>query len=610
MGLHHSILTLLAALFLTVVHAIQPSAPSPIPAPLRELQWGQLNFLHTTDTHGWHAGHLQQPSYSADWGDYISFAHHMRNLADAEGFDLLLVDTGDRIEGNGLYDASGPKGKYTYDIFKHQEIDIICTGNHELYQANSSENERSQTVPNFNGKYLASNLDIINPDTGRFEPLAPRTRKFTTKNQGIRIRAFGFLYNFQQNANNTFVQPVQDAIKEQWFQDAIRDRETDLFVVIGHVAADAEEYRILFNAIRGQQWDIPIQFFAGHSHIRDFRRYDSKATALESGRYMETIGFLSLDGVNGGGKQNARVSTADPQVKRKYIDNNLFSLYHHSQTNATTFPTALGQNVSAQIAGARKAMGLDNAHGCAPKDLWMDRVNVASEDSLFNWLSEQVLPEMLHEINNTTPKIMLTNTGAIRFDIFEGPFTVDSEYIVSPFESGVRRIPNVEYTVAQKLLGVLNNDIPTSTDFNTKFDPGLLLPPEQISRRAVPGAIQKYGNFETHQEQMVLDENPQLFPGYTTKDDAGTDGDDTLHSEIPFSRIPNCIQSEIDFPIDMSNLQKVDVMYNEFIEPWVILALKFLGGDYDESDTKPAADGLSMTKIIAKWVKQNWPCEG
>lgn len=38
--------------------ASQPSAPSPLPAPLRNLQWGQLNFLHTTDTHGWLAGHL------------------------------------------------------------------------------------------------------------------------------------------------------------------------------------------------------------------------------------------------------------------------------------------------------------------------------------------------------------------------------------------------------------------------------------------------------------------------------------------------------------------------------------------------------------------------
>ena len=50
---------LLLALPLTA-QAAQPSAPSPIAAPLRDLPWGQLNFLHTTDSHGWHAGHLQE----------------------------------------------------------------------------------------------------------------------------------------------------------------------------------------------------------------------------------------------------------------------------------------------------------------------------------------------------------------------------------------------------------------------------------------------------------------------------------------------------------------------------------------------------------------------
>ena len=42
------------------VRAVQPSAPDPVVAPLRDLKWGQLNFLHTTDTHGWLAGHLQE----------------------------------------------------------------------------------------------------------------------------------------------------------------------------------------------------------------------------------------------------------------------------------------------------------------------------------------------------------------------------------------------------------------------------------------------------------------------------------------------------------------------------------------------------------------------
>ena len=53
-------LLLQVAILPAVTLAAQPSAALPVSAPLRDLPWGQLNFLHTTDTHGWHAGHLQE----------------------------------------------------------------------------------------------------------------------------------------------------------------------------------------------------------------------------------------------------------------------------------------------------------------------------------------------------------------------------------------------------------------------------------------------------------------------------------------------------------------------------------------------------------------------
>jgi 2',3'-cyclic-nucleotide 2'-phosphodiesterase (5'-nucleotidase family) len=47
----------------------------------------------------------------------------MRDKADADGSDFLLVDTGDRVEGNAIYDSSKPRGKlvgpcikYTWDL--------------------------------------------------------------------------------------------------------------------------------------------------------------------------------------------------------------------------------------------------------------------------------------------------------------------------------------------------------------------------------------------------------------------------------------------------------------------------------------------------------------
>lgn len=41
-------------------------------------------------------------SFSGDWGDLFSFASHLQNIAVARSSDLLLVDSGDLHDGNGL----------------------------------------------------------------------------------------------------------------------------------------------------------------------------------------------------------------------------------------------------------------------------------------------------------------------------------------------------------------------------------------------------------------------------------------------------------------------------------------------------------------------------
>src|SRR5690606_21350213 len=132
----------------------------------------------------------------------------MQDRADEKGVDLILLDTGDRIEGNGLSDASDPKGMFTREIFKTLDIDLITTGNHELYKANSSNGEWTQMIPHYGSKYVTSNVEIFDPETGELKPMGTKFRKFTTKNRGYRIKAFGFLFNFKGNFHNTVVTPV------------------------------------------------------------------------------------------------------------------------------------------------------------------------------------------------------------------------------------------------------------------------------------------------------------------------------------------------------------------------------------------------------------------
>lgn len=556
----------------------------------------------------------RRPSYSADWGDYISFATRMRETAEARGQDLLVIDTGDRVEGNGLYDSSEPKGVYMSEILRHQHIDLLTAGNHELYKQNTSDAEFLTTIPNFRGNYLASNIDIVHPTTKEDVPLAPRYKKFTTNQQGIRIVAFGFLFDFTGNNNHTVVQPVEQTIKEDWFQEAIRDKDVDLFLVLGHVPVRSKEYDAIFREIRRLRWDTPIQFFGGHLHTRDYARYDANAVGLASGRFMETIGFMSIDGLSTSDRPS-RSST--PVFRRRYIDNNLYSFQHHTGMAPDEFSTEDGLNVSRLIAESRSALDLDVVHGCAPRDLWMSRVRYPSPDSIFTWLETQVLADSLRdESREAAPALAVVNTGAIRFDIFQGPFTQDSVFIVSPFTSGFRHVKDVPYDKAQLIVEILNKQPQIFRTVQYGADPSItttaLTPPEQVAYTENVVIDQESALVESSLLQDSLsDDEPstgKLVPGYTTKDDAGTDGDDTLHSPISYYHVPNCIHALVSTN-SSAVPETVDLVYIDFIERYVALAAKFARLDVNfAQESEVYMPAMSLTNLILDWVKKHWKC--
>ncbi|KJZ75843.1 hypothetical protein HIM_04667 [Hirsutella minnesotensis 3608] len=586
-----------------VARAAQPGAVEPVTAPMRDLTWGQLNFLHTTDTHGWLGGHLQEPQYSADWGDYISFSRHMRKRADDAGADLLVIDTGDRIEGNGLYDASSPKGRYQYDIFAQQDVDVITIGNHELYKSFSADRERNTTLPNFKDAYIASNVDYLDPDTGKRQPMGPRFRKLKTKKLGLDIIAFGFLFDFTGNANNTIVQPVAETIKELWFQEAMREKP-DLFLVIGHVGLRMPEFRAIFTALRKQNWHIPIVFFGGHAHVRDALSYDSMSFAMASGRYLETIGWMSIDGIKPKSSSNVHGPSAAASLTftRKYIDNNLLGMYHHTGLNQSTFATKEGKHTSDMIAKARKEMRLDHRYGCAPRDLWVNRAEYPSNASIYSWIQDDVFPEVVvNGSRKDKPRLAIVNTGGVRFDIFKGPFTRDSTYTVSPFANYFKYVPDVPYDIAKRVLGILNSA-------------GKVLGEDVADTRFMNIPQQMFSAQTTHVEESRLElrsvsgeahSSPDLIAGYTTKDDIGDDGDDTVRKPLRFYNVPNCIQSEIAFPDGGGKPDAVDLVFVDFLQPWIVPALKFSGGDYSDADVRGYMDD-TLTEKLGEWIRKHW----
>jgi 2',3'-cyclic-nucleotide 2'-phosphodiesterase (5'-nucleotidase family) len=291
----------------------------------------------------------------------------MRQQAKEKGVDLLVIDSGDRVEGNGLYDASEPKGLYTRRILRQLDVDILTTGNHELYNGTTALNEKVHMVSYFGDRYLSSNIDIN--VAGEWEPMANRSLKFTTENLGLNVMAFGFLFNFTGNYKNTRVKPVATVLKEEWFREAIADTDVDLFLVAAHIDVHTLELQQIHDAIRAVHPETPIQIFGGHSHIRDFKVFDAKSTALESGRYFETAGFLSLDGLVPKGGNDLKPRDGGPlRTFRRYIDFNRFGFQYHSGTDESTFDTLEGLQVTSDIALYRQTLELNRLIGCAPRD--------------------------------------------------------------------------------------------------------------------------------------------------------------------------------------------------------------------------------------------------
>lgn len=543
--------------------------------PHRNLTWNDINFVHTTDTHGWYSGHINQPLYHANWGDFISFTTHLRRIAHSQNQDLLLIDSGDRHDGNGLSDITSPNGLKSTPIFIKQDYDLLTIGNHELYLWENSKQEYDTVVNHFQDKYVCSNVDI-RLDNGLFVPLGLKYKYFTTPIRGIRVLAFGFLFDFKRFNSGTRVTPMAETIHEPWFQEALK-HEVDLIIIVGHtpISHNWGEFYQVHQYLRQFFPDTIIQYFGGHSHIRDFTVFDSLSTGLQSGRYCETVGWTSVN------LDKADLNLPVRQrFSRSYIDFNTDSFKHHTNLDKE-FDTAKGKLVSKLIRETRKELKLDTFIGYVKTNYYVDYVPIDHPKSIFNLLALKILktlPKSKHE-----ERITIINTGSIRYDLYKGPYTIDSKFIVSPFENIWVNI-TVPKSVATKVAAKLND-----ADY---ISASRLKPPHQYDLQVQ--------DLSTSPHQAHFEMQEKLPKGYVTHDDFGADGDDTLHRAVVNFPVPNVIQSvEINDEVD----SPVNLVFYSFITPNIIWALKELNFSTEQVPT-PYSD-IYLGTLLNEFVANN-----
>ncbi|KAF2795849.1 hypothetical protein K505DRAFT_348335 [Melanomma pulvis-pyrius CBS 109.77] len=631
---------------------MQPDAQGATTGPKSPLEWGQINFLQTTDTHGWLEGHIKEQNYGADWGDYVSFTKHMKKKAKKLGVDLLLIDTGDLHDGAGISDATSPNGVVSNAIWDNVDYDLLTIGNHELYVTEIAYETFSNFSKVYGDRYLTSNVQIKDPATGEFEYLGAKYRYFTTE-QGLRIMSFGVLFDFTGNSNVSKVIPAKTLVQQSWFLDAVNFKKPiDLFVVIGHnpvrTNVTSSTFGTLFSTIRKLRPEVPIQAFGGHTHIRDFVVYDNKATGMESGRYCETLGWVAVSGIksstckakhNPKGVPNPTRKAVPPtppkstgtatvsaiilptsttpstlRYARRYLDWNRLTFNYHAKGSQpyTSLDTSEGLTTTSEITAARAKLNLTDLYGCAPETYCQYCKPFLADGNLFGLLQTALSTVVVNETRKDIPRLIIINTGSVRFDLAKGPFTYDDSFIVSPFADAFQFIADVPYAQASKVIDILNAGAfqkkrelsvadfafsPILADRDTCIDPPLTHSYEGKTRRSKAGG------------RLHLRQNTSPVPGYTTTDDFGTDGDDTVHSRIPNYKQPNDLQANASFPIDGSKPEKVDVVFLDFIASYVINALNTpdVGGAFSVKDVSYYMDkSFTTNSYLPAYAKIAW----
>ncbi|KAK6204258.1 Metallo-dependent phosphatase-like protein [Scheffersomyces amazonensis] len=538
---------------------------------IRDLTWGDINFIHTTDTHGWYSGHLIQQSYNADWGDFISFTSRLKKIADDNGQDLLLIDSGDRHDGNGLSDVTVPNGVKALPIFMKEDYDLLTIGNHELYLWENSRQEYEDLIEHFKGNYLSSNVEY-KLDNGTFVTFGDKFKYFTTPNKHLRILSFGFLFDFNRFNDHSRVTSIKEVIDNQpWFKETLKaypPEEVDLLLLVTHVPITRSwpEIYYLHSVLREFYPDTKIQYFGGHSHIRDFIVLDEYATALQSGRYCETVGWTSI---------NLQTDNFKERYSRTYIDFNLDSFQHHAKISSKdSFDTEKGVNVSKLITQTRNELKLNTPIGYVKKsNYYIDYVPITDSKNIFHFLTKKVLPTLTPDDENLEihdERIIIINTGSIRYDLYKGPYTLDSRYIVSPFENLWVKL-SIPKGIAIQITPLLNDE-----SYIAKH----LKPPHQQD-----DSDEKNARRQTRFSYPVLDLNDydkqtiknskkkkKLTKGYVTFDDLGHEGDDTPHKAVVNFPIPNVVNSE-EIKKGTSDEEIVDLIFYDFIESNIIWAL-------------------------------------
>ena len=405
-------------------------------------------------------GHRRHEKYDADLGDVLSFWERLQEQCDDK--DLFLVNNGDFVDGTGLSETidGDNNPEYLIPLLEKMPYDAVNVGNHELY---SKKNIEFMTRPGgyvdwWGDRYLSSNINRvpIDPQDALGEtktPLGNRYKVLHGKNSNLLV--FGFLYNMRDYAQGAGIEieKVQTTVQQQWFLDALSTEDYDAILVLAHMDLVDPLVDVLRTAIRDAIGDdTAIVFATGHTHYRGMKELEDRSMTFEAGRYMDTVGFVSLprkDSIVDDQKKNAT-----SVFGHKYLDASKKVLFEDTlgYSNADDAKTKNGQDFSDFIDHTRAKLGLDEEIGCAPQNYYISHP-VDAPGSMWGLYRDEVIPKLFSkdramkafekkieqkEDEDDLPYAMLLPSGNWRYNLYNNTsLVIDDVYAISPFNDTV-----------------------------------------------------------------------------------------------------------------------------------------------------------------------------
>ncbi|KAH9018387.1 Metallo-dependent phosphatase-like protein [Lactarius pseudohatsudake] len=571
--------------------------------PYRELVWGDVNIIHTTDIHGWLLGHQKcqppEPNYKGTLGDLASFVSRMNKTAQNKGYDFLLVDTGDLRDGTGLSDGH-PKeqwaGEETDKFFLRLPYDVMTIGNHELNNPPTIAYDIHANFSKKTKRYLTSNAFInINGDN---VPIGLQFAKFKTPRKQLNVTAFGVTFNATGISHNVSVQSAEIMVNQPWFLDAIKERPS-FFLLTGHMSVSEDKFndwRAVVKPIRNLHKDTPIIILAGHTHKRNCTQFDDdKVVALESGAFMDTVGWLSFN-----------LSNTDKPLNysRRYLDPNRVTYkYHTHAQKCKDFDTNEGKNITEDLWKLHYAFDLSHIWGSSPKDYTLFR---ESNNSVLDLFVGEALPDVLKNAtckgSKERQKFIFMDSGVLRYDIYEGTFDQNDQLTASPYADPLWCVSNVTLEDAMKAKKRMNE----LSGSNGQAYPPVDLREAPRQEMAEIDAIRQnwllqmgaHADPELQQEDLTL--------GYVTTDQCGTrekgDGDDVKHNPITVrDRLPKIFTGPSTVNATLVDLVIIDRHWD-----YVLGNLSVSGRIYTENDIDKNFTKFTTNEVLGEYASHKW----